>query len=115
MPKIQLAGSVMPHIPESRIYYELLQSKCNELNLNDYIEFIISPSEEEKFFLYRQCDTTLYTPELEHFGIVPIEALEQRRPVIVIDSGGPAETVIENVTGTKVLINNNKKILIKLF
>lgn len=24
--RIQLAGSVMPHIPESRIYYELLQS-----------------------------------------------------------------------------------------
>lgn len=103
MPKIQLAGSVMPHIPDSRVYYDLLKLKCKELNLNDIIEFIISPTEEKKFLLYRECDTTLYTPELEHFGIVPIEALEQRRPVIVINSGGPAETVIEGVTGTKVI------------
>ena len=103
-PRIQLAGSVMPHIPESRIYYELLKFRTAELDVESMIEFIPSPSEEEKFFLYRQCDSALYTPEHEHFGIVPIEALEQRRPVIVIDSGGPAETVIEDVTGTKVPI-----------
>jgi alpha-1,3/alpha-1,6-mannosyltransferase len=99
---IQLAGSVMPHIPESRIYYELLQEMSRRLNVEDVIEFKPSPTEEEKFRLYRECDSALYTPPNEHFGIVPIEALEQRRPVIVIDSGGPAETVIEDVTGTKI-------------
>lgn len=112
-PRIQLAGSVMPHIPESRIYYELLQTKCIEYEILDLIEFLPSPSEEEKFFLYRQCDSAVYTPPLEHFGIVPIEALEQRRPVIVIDSGGPAETVIENVTGTKVRLYKFHKIILK--
>ncbi|KAI1724381.1 glycosyl transferases group 1 domain-containing protein [Ditylenchus destructor] len=101
-PLIKLAGSVMPHIPESRIYYDLLHSKCTELDIWSLIEFIPSPSEDQKFSLYRECDSALYTPPQEHFGIVPIEALEQRRPVIVIDSGGPAETVIENVTGTKI-------------
>lgn len=60
------------------------------------------PNDERKFELYSQCDSVIYTPPNEHFGIVPIEALEQRRPVIVIDSGGPSETVIEGVTGTKV-------------
>jgi alpha-1,3/alpha-1,6-mannosyltransferase len=100
--KIQLAGSVMPHIPESRIYYELLKQMVKDHNVEGYIEFVPSPSEEEKFRLYRACDSALYTPPNEHFGIVPIEALEQRRPVIVIDSGGPAETVIEDVTGTKI-------------
>lgn len=94
----------MPHIPESRIYYEILQTKILEYDLSDLFEFLPSPSEEKKFALYRQCDSVLYTPPLEHFGIVPIEALEQRRPVIVIDSGGPAETVIEDVTGTKVCV-----------
>lgn len=101
-PRVQLAGSVMPHIPESKIYYELLQCMCTKLEVEDIIEFVPSPSEEEKFRLYRQCDSTLYTPPNEHFGIVPIEALEQRRPVIVIDSGGPAETVLPGITGTKV-------------
>uniref|UniRef100_A0A7E4UTS7 Alpha-1,3/1,6-mannosyltransferase ALG2 n=1 Tax=Panagrellus redivivus TaxID=6233 RepID=A0A7E4UTS7_PANRE len=101
-PIIKLAGSVMPHIPESRIYYELLQKMVEEKGLQDIIEFVPSPTEEQKFELFRECDSALYTPPNEHFGIVPIEALEQRRPVIVIDSGGPAETVIEDVTGTKI-------------
>ncbi|KAI6209345.1 Glycosyl transferase domain containing protein [Aphelenchoides besseyi] len=101
-PRIQLAGSVMPHIPESRIYYEELQRMCVDYKVEDLIEFVVSPTEAKKFTLFRECDTTLYTPPNEHFGIVPIEALEQRRPVIVIDSGGPAETVIESVTGTKI-------------
>uniref|UniRef100_A0AC34QP09 Glycosyl transferase family 1 domain-containing protein n=1 Tax=Panagrolaimus sp. JU765 TaxID=591449 RepID=A0AC34QP09_9BILA len=70
--------------------------------VEELIEFIPSPTEDEKFRLYRECDSALYTPPNEHFGIVPIEALEQRRPVIVIDSGGPAETVAEGVTGTKI-------------
>ena len=101
-PRVQLAGSVMPHIPESRIYYGQLKRMCEEFGVAEHIEFVVSPSEALKFSLYRQCDSALYTPANEHFGIVPIEALEQRRPVIVIDSGGPAETVIENVTGTKI-------------
>lgn len=100
-PLIQLA-SVMPHIPESRIYFQELQTMCKDYDVEDMIEFIISPSEEGKFTLYRQCDSALYTPPNEHFGIVPIEALEQRRPVIVVNSGGPAETVIEGITGTKI-------------
>ncbi|CAJ0947413.1 unnamed protein product, partial [Mesorhabditis belari] len=99
---VQLAGSVMPHIPESRIYYDLLQKMTSELDVVDIVKFVPSPTEQEKFELYRQCDSALYTPPNEHFGIVPIEALEQRRPVIVCDSGGPAETVIEDVTGNKI-------------
>ncbi|KAI6221419.1 Alpha-1,3/1,6-mannosyltransferase ALG2 [Aphelenchoides fujianensis] len=101
-PRVQLAGSVMPHIPESRIYFEELQKMCAEYEVGDMVEFVISPTEATKFALYRQCDSALYTPPNEHFGIVPIEALEQRRPVIVIDSGGPSETVLEGVTGTKI-------------
>ncbi|KAJ1369090.1 Glycosyl transferases group 1 [Parelaphostrongylus tenuis] len=93
----------MPHIPESRIYYELLQKMTRDLDVCDVVHFIPSPSECQKFELYRQCDSALYTPPNEHFGIVPIEALDQRRPVIVCDSGGPAETVIEDVTGNKIV------------
>ena len=31
-----------------------------------------------------------------------VQALDQRRPVIVCNSGGPAETVLEGVTGTRI-------------
>ncbi|CAI4226970.1 unnamed protein product [Auanema sp. JU1783] len=99
---VQIAGSVMPLIPESKIYYELLKQMIQDLEVEDVVQLIASPTEVEKFALFRACDSALYTPPDEHFGIVPIEALDQRRPVIVCDSGGPAETVIEDVTGSKV-------------
>lgn len=37
----------------------------------------------------------LYTPQNEHFGIVPIEAMACGLPVIGINSGGPTETIID--------------------
>ncbi|VDK62727.1 unnamed protein product [Onchocerca ochengi] len=107
-PRIVLAGSVMPYIPESRIYYNLLKKMVQDLEVDDIVEFVPSPTDSEKFALYRECDTVLYTPPNEHFGIVPIEALEQRRPVIVCNSGGPAETVMEGVTGSKIAAPDGK-------
>lgn len=41
----------------------------------------------------------LYTPDREHFGIVPIEAMYEGTPVIAVNSGGPKETVIHGKTG----------------
>lgn len=35
----------------------------------------------------------LYTPQHEHFGIVPLEAMAARRPVVAVNSGGPVESV----------------------
>ncbi|GJN01909.1 hypothetical protein PR202_ga19213 [Eleusine coracana subsp. coracana] len=35
----------------------------------------------------------------EHFGIVPLEAMAAHKPVIACNSGGPVETVVNEVTG----------------
>lgn len=35
------------------------------------------------------CLAVLYTPEREHFGIVPVEAMYNQVPVIACNSGGP--------------------------
>lgn len=37
----------------------------------------------------------LYTPENEHFGIVPVEAMACGLPVLGVNSGGPTETVVD--------------------
>ncbi|VIO88933.1 Uncharacterized protein BM_BM13773 [Brugia malayi] len=113
-PRIVLAGSVMPYIPESRIYYNLLQKMVQDMKVDDIVEFVKSPTDLEKFSLYRECDTVLYTPPNEHFGIVPVEALEQRRPVIVCDSGGPAETVLEGITGSKIAAPHGRLLAIAM-
>ena len=41
----------------------------------------------------------IYTPENEHFGIVPIEAMAAGKPVIACRSGGPKESVLHGETG----------------
>ena len=46
-----------------------------------------------------QADCLIYTPTGEHFGIVPVEAMYSRTPVIAVNSGGPTETVVDGATG----------------
>jgi alpha-1,3/alpha-1,6-mannosyltransferase len=41
----------------------------------------------------------VYTPTNEHFGIVPLEAQLHSTPVLATPTGGPLETVEDNLTG----------------
>merc|ERR1719401_1965117 len=48
-----------------------------------------------------------YTPHREHFGIVPLEAMDAGVPVVAINSGGPKETIVDGVTGYLVEFESN--------
>ena len=37
----------------------------------------------------------LYTPANEHFGIIPVEGMVSRLPVLACDSGGPTESIVD--------------------
>jgi alpha-1,3/alpha-1,6-mannosyltransferase len=41
----------------------------------------------------------VYTPQHEHFGIVPLEAMLVGTPVLAANEGGPTETVVSGQTG----------------
>lgn len=41
----------------------------------------------------------IYTPENEHFGIVPLEAMLAGIPVLVTNTGGPLETIYDGRIG----------------
>ena len=58
-------------------------------------------------FVYN-ATAVLYTPENEHFGIVPVEAMYLKRPVLCCNSGGPKESIEDKVTGF--LLENDAKI-----
>ncbi|MFF3315084.1 glycosyltransferase family 4 protein [Streptomyces sp. NPDC003035] len=49
---------------------------------------------------YRGCDLVWYpTTGEEPYGLVPLEAMASERPVVVADSGGLVETVVDGVNG----------------
>ncbi|RQM15765.1 hypothetical protein DD237_003394 [Peronospora effusa] len=52
-----------------------------------------------KLELLRKAHAILYTPDREHFGIVPIEAMACGTPVIAVSSGGPLESIADGETG----------------
>lgn len=45
-------------------------------------------ADEDKIALLKRSRAILYTPDKEHFGIVPIEAMYLGTPVIAVNSGG---------------------------
>jgi alpha-1,3/alpha-1,6-mannosyltransferase len=52
-----------------------------------------------KSFLLSNAQILLYTPTNEHFGIVPLEAQLHNTPVLATPTGGPLETIEDNMTG----------------
>jgi alpha-1,3/alpha-1,6-mannosyltransferase len=61
--------------------------------------FRVSISSAEREALLLNSCALLYTPENEHFGIVPLEAMRSGTPVIAVNSGGPVETILNGKTG----------------
>ncbi|CAG8495200.1 10604_t:CDS:2, partial [Scutellospora calospora] len=61
--------------------------------------FLCSFNEAQRTYLLSKSHCLLYTPSNEHFGIVPIEAMYARLPVIACNSGGPKETIQNGITG----------------
>jgi glycosyltransferase involved in cell wall biosynthesis len=62
------------------------------------IEFLGRVSEEEKRKLFANCIAFIH-PQVEDFGITPIETMAAGRPVIAYSAGGVLETVVNNTTG----------------
>ena len=73
----------------------LTEGKSGKINgVIDDVIFLKSISNELRSLLLKTADILLYTPENEHFGIVPVEAMYCGTIVIACNSGGPTESII---------------------
>lgn len=94
-----IAGGYDERVNENIEYYKELKILASELNLQDNISFIKSPNDKHKVWLLKHCESLIYTPDNEHFGIVPLEGMYMGKPVIAVNSGGPTETILHEETG----------------
>lgn len=94
-----MAGGYDERVIENKEYYVELKCLCEKLGMSDDVTFLRSFSDAEKLTLLNNCSCLLYTPDREHFGIVPIESMYMRCPVVACNSGGPLETVVDGKTG----------------
>jgi len=97
--RLVLAGGYDPDLPENVQHARELEDLALRLGVADRVTQRRSVSSDEKARLLASCACLLYTPENEHFGIVPLEAMHARTPVVAVDSGGPRESVVDGVTG----------------
>jgi alpha-1,3/alpha-1,6-mannosyltransferase len=97
VPPLVIAGGFDDAVEENARCLAELRALADETKLPVHFKFSIS--RDEKRSLLENCTAVLYTPENEHFGIVPIECMCARRPVIACNSGGPVETVLDGQTG----------------
>ncbi len=83
---------------KSRGYYEYLKAKF-EKHSKGKITLVEDPSDEELLKLYSTCYCVLFTAVNEDWGLIPIEAMSFSKPVIAANQGGPAESIVDGVTG----------------
>lgn len=75
------------------------------------IEFLGYVDDNQLRKIYSECEALIF-PQLEDFGITPLEAMASGRPVIAFNKGGALDTIIDGKTGI-FFKNQNVSSLIK--
>ena len=98
-PVLVIAGGYDPRLSENVEVHDELRARAQELGILDRVVFLRSISNDQRILLLENTKILLYTPENEHFGIVPVEAMYMGCIAFACNSGGPLESVKDGVTG----------------
>lgn len=99
LPGLIIAGGYDVRLAENVEHLQELESLVEDLGLGRHVAFMPSFTDEQRLALLVACQAVIYTPENEHFGIVPIESMATGTPVIACNSGGPKESIETGQTG----------------
>ena len=97
LPPLVIAGGYDTQNAENVEYRGELGALAKELGVP--VDFRLDISDAERATLFQTALCVVYTPDKEHFGIVPLEAMFAGTPVLAVNSGGPLETVLDGETG----------------
>jgi alpha-1,3/alpha-1,6-mannosyltransferase len=94
-----VAGGYDARLAENVQHLGELRALAAQLGLEAQVRFVPSFTDRQRALLLAACRAVLYTPQHEHFGIVPLEAMAAGRPVLACNSGGPVESVPHQAGG----------------
>lgn len=97
--RLLIAGGYDERLAENREHLQELREMARDLGLTEHVAFLPSFTDRQRALLLAACRAVLYTPQHEHFGIVPLEAMGASRPVVACNSGGPVESVPDGKGG----------------
>jgi alpha-1,3/alpha-1,6-mannosyltransferase len=97
--RLVVAGGYDERLAENREHLVELRRLAEQLGLQEHVRFVPSFTDQQRALLLAACRAVLYTPQHEHFGIVPLEAMAAGRPVLACNSGGPVESVPHQAGG----------------
>jgi glycosyltransferase involved in cell wall biosynthesis len=110
---IEIFANVRQHVNSQLVltghftnYTPFLKNRCAELGIERDVLFTGHVREDELVRLYQNADVYAFTSPEEDFGLGPIEAMASGTPVVVWDSAGPGETVIDGEIGLKAKPND---------
>jgi len=83
-------------------YYKYLKNLSSDIK---NIQIIPNPDDALYKNLFQNALAVLHTALNEDWGIVPLEAMAYGKPVIAVNRGGPAESIVDKKTGF--LVNPN--------
>jgi len=82
-------------------HMEALRHQAAELNIENRVYFTGYIDDDLRNSLYSWSDVAVFPSLYEPFGIVALEAMAARTPVIISDTGGLSEIIIHGVDGLK--------------
>lgn len=97
LPPLIIAGGYDTQNVENVEYRGELGTLADTLGVP--VTFRTDISDSDRATLFQNALCVVYTPDREHFGIVPLEAMYAGTPVLAVNTGGPLETVKDGVTG----------------
>lgn len=97
--KLIIAGGYDSRLSENVNVLNQLKILAKQLNLQSQVQFMCNVNDETRQMMLTNAIGVIYTPSEEHFGIVPLEAMSVRTPVVAVNSGGPCESIIHEETG----------------
>ncbi|KAG0077567.1 Alpha-1,3-mannosyltransferase-like protein [Podila epicladia] len=95
--RLIIAGGYDTRVAENVEHHQELSDV--QVPAETQVLFLQSISDAQKLFLLQTARALVYTPTNEHFGIVPVEAMYMKCPVIAVNSGGPTESILHQSTG----------------